>query len=492
MNESRQQWELALDRPGSAGAVTFRNSAALAAGIVIATLAVLAWRDIRLAPFPQFATFHAAFVMVVDGIVAFLLFGQFAYRPLHSYAILGAAYLFNALVVVAFLFTFQGALRPDAVVAGGIQSSVWVWHAWHIVFPLLVILSLWAHEHAAGTVQPRQIVPTIGRWIAAAAALALLVAVAVSVFHDRLPVLVTPDRAPLTPAFYAVSGIAVGITAAALALAMWAARRGAILHVWLAVSLTALLGDVVLNLVSSTRYSAGWYFGRAQSMVAAAILLLVFLGRINQLYRQLAGRIDDLFLSNRQLSALVEEKAALVAELQQHREEIRQLAHIDPVTDLPNRRLLMDRLQHALAQGARHGHATAVLFLDLDKFKEVNDRFGHEKGDKLLYEIGARLKRCVRGEDTVSRIGGDEFVIVLPEIESLRGAQTTAEKIIKAVAAPVILAGHPAEVTASVGIAVSRPGSRLDANELLARADAAMYAAKHSGRNRFCLDADAA
>ena len=125
---------------------------------------MVAFRHVQLAVFPQFSTFHAAFVPVADGIVAFLLFGQFAYRPLLSYAILGAAYLFSALVVIPFLFSFPGALKAEGVVVGGSQSSIWVWHAWHIVFPLIVILSL-AHERYAS--RPMSARPRDGRPAAA-------------------------------------------------------------------------------------------------------------------------------------------------------------------------------------------------------------------------------------------------------------------------------------------------------------------------------------
>lgn len=490
MSESGRHWELALDRPGSAGPATLRYSVAFALTIVAATIAVVAFGHHPLAAFPQFATFQAGFVFVVDGIVAFLLFGQFAYRRRPTYLLLGAAYLFNALIMIPFLFTFPGAFRAEGVVIGGTQSSVWVWHVWHIVFPLLVTLSLLAHERdAERTVPPQKVMPRIAWTAAAASALALLVAIATSVFHERLPVLITPDRTPLTSTFYVVGGAAVAVTAAALALAVWVGRRRSVLHIWLAVALAALLGDTVTSLTSTGRYTVGWYFGRIESMVAATVLLLVYLSQTNRLYRQLGERIGELFASNRKLAALVEEKEALVAELQRRKEEIRQLAHFDPVTELPNRRLLMDRLEHALAQGARHGHATALLFLDLDKFKAVNDRLGHEAGDRLLHAVGARLTRCVRGEDTVSRLGGDEFVVVLPEVAKREDAEATAEKILKALGEPITLAGERLEVTASVGVALSGPDARLSAGELLARADEAMYAAKKSGRNRYCLAA---
>jgi hypothetical protein len=314
LEESGRHWEFALDQPGSAGPAALRFSAGFAILIVAATAAMVVFRHVQFTAFPQFTTFHAGFVFVVDSIVALLLFGQFAYRPLISYAILGAAYLFSALVVIPFLFTFPGALKAEGVVIGGSQSSIWVWHAWHIVFPLIVMLSLLAHERAAGRmVAMARIIPYIAWAVAAAISLASLVAVAVTVFHDRLPILITSERVPLTSTFYVAGGIAAAATACALALALWVARRRSLLHVWLAVALTIFLGDVFAGLTSTGRYTMGWYFGRVESMIATAILLLVFLGEINQLYRRLADTISDLFNSNSKLAALVEEKEALVA-----------------------------------------------------------------------------------------------------------------------------------------------------------------------------------
>lgn len=486
MPDSIRQWDLALDQPGSAGPETLRLAGVFAALIVAVALAMAFFREVQLPAFPQFATFHAGFVLVVDGIVAFLLFGQFAYRRQASYAVLGAAYLFSALVTIPFLLAFPGALKAEGSVIGGPQSSIWVWHAWHMVFPVIVGLSVLAHERAAGrTVAVERVVPTVGWMVAATAALALLVTLAVAVFHDRLPVLLAPGPQPLTPAFYGAGGIAAVLAAGALGLAVWAGRRRSVLHVWLAVALTAFLADALMSLMSTGRYSMGWYGGRVESMAAAGVLLLVFLGGINRLYYKLGMTVRDLFVANRRLAALVREKEALVDALQRREDEIRQLAYYDLVTELPNRRMLMDRLNHDLAQGGRLGHSTAVLFLDLDKFKAVNDAFGHEAGDTLLREVGARLSRCVRSSDTVSRLGGDEFVIVLPQITDPEEAISAAEKVINILGQPVTVAGQRCDVTTSIGIAIAPPGVGQDAAALLARADAAMYAAKKAGRNCF-------
>ena len=157
-------------------------------------------------------------------------------------------------------------------------------------------------------------------------------------------------------------------------------------------------------------------------------------------------------------------------------------AQHDVLTDLPNRMLLNDRLDQAIAVARRRGSQLAVLFLDLDGFKAINDSLGHAIGDKLLREVGKRLTAAVRGSDTVSRIGGDEFVIVLSEIEHAQNAARQADKIRAALSAPYAFARTQLCVNASVGISLF-PDDGSDAETLVDCADAAMYAAKEDGRN---------
>lgn len=168
-------------------------------------------------------------------------------------------------------------------------------------------------------------------------------------------------------------------------------------------------------------------------------------------------------------------------------EQIRQLAYYDTLTNLPNRRLLQDRLNQALSQAMRFKRSLAVMFLDLDHFKEINDRLGHDAGDELLKEVAARLTDCIRAGDTVSRQGGDEFVIVLAEIRDASDAPTVAEKIFQALETPVRLGDEEVIVTTSIGISVYPVNGTDHAQELLKKADSAMYAAKKAGRNRYCF-----
>jgi diguanylate cyclase (GGDEF)-like protein len=160
------------------------------------------------------------------------------------------------------------------------------------------------------------------------------------------------------------------------------------------------------------------------------------------------------------------------------------LAERDVLTDLPNRRLLNDRLRQAITLAHRRGTRLAVLFLDLDRFKHVNDSLGHEMGDKLLQSVAGRLKTVIRGSDTVSRHGGDEFLFLLPEIGQPADASLSAQKILAAIAAPHELAQRDLHVTASIGISVY-PDDGEDAETLIKNADTAMYHGKERGRNHY-------
>ena len=164
--------------------------------------------------------------------------------------------------------------------------------------------------------------------------------------------------------------------------------------------------------------------------------------------------------------------------------QIARLAHYDPLTDLPNRVLFQKSLTEALARRARKGDQLAVHFIDLDRFKTVNDTLGHPLGDALLREAADRLRRCVREGDTVARLGGDEFAVVQTGLEGLDGATRLAGRIVTAMAAPFDLAGHQVMIGASVGVSAA-PFDGEDADELLKKADMALYRAKGEGRGAF-------
>ena len=181
----------------------------------------------------------------------------------------------------------------------------------------------------------------------------------------------------------------------------------------------------------------------------------------------------------------------LLSDISEHRrnaEEIYRLAYYDPLTGLPNRRLLLDRLHQVMLTTARSGQHGALMFLDLDHFKQVNDRLGHDMGDLLLQQVGERLKGCLREGDSVARLGGDEFVLLLAALsssgdEAASQAELIAQKLLAALAQPYQLQEQVHSGTASLGIVVFADGKG-EAEMLLKNADAAMYQAKNAGRNQ--------
>jgi diguanylate cyclase (GGDEF)-like protein/PAS domain S-box-containing protein len=165
-------------------------------------------------------------------------------------------------------------------------------------------------------------------------------------------------------------------------------------------------------------------------------------------------------------------------------ERIQFLAYYDALTGLPNRTLLQDRLAKALADARRQPDKVAILFLDLDKFKDINDSLGHSVGDLLLQEVAERLKRFAREQDTMARLGSDEFLIMLTHIKDLHDAAVAAERIMDRMTAEFVVQGHSLNVSCTIGISMF-PENGVDCDTLVKNADAAMYSAKADGRNNF-------
>jgi diguanylate cyclase (GGDEF)-like protein/PAS domain S-box-containing protein len=179
-----------------------------------------------------------------------------------------------------------------------------------------------------------------------------------------------------------------------------------------------------------------------------------------------------------------------VTERKNIEENLRHLSYHDMLTGLPNRILFSDRLKQAIAAAKRDKmHKLSMMFMDLDNFKEINDGFGHAAGDLVLKEVASRIKDCLRESDTAARMGGDEFVVLLPAIETPDDAMIVAEKIRHALCQPIDLGNHDLIVSTSIGIAVY-PEHGCEEETLLKHADAAMYHAKESGRDTVCIFSD--
>ncbi|MGP9766000.1 diguanylate cyclase domain-containing protein [Halomonas sp. AOP13-D3-9] len=161
-------------------------------------------------------------------------------------------------------------------------------------------------------------------------------------------------------------------------------------------------------------------------------------------------------------------------------------AHHDLLTGLPNRRLFLDRLEQEIKHAKRHSQSLALLFLDLNGFKKINDSLGHEAGDQVLTTVANRLTECVRENDTVARLGGDEFTVILAGAGQRRDVERVVQKILEALKQPLLIALEPVQISASIGIS-SYPQSASTPNTLLDAADQAMYRAKKSGSNQMCF-----
>lgn len=186
---------------------------------------------------------------------------------------------------------------------------------------------------------------------------------------------------------------------------------------------------------------------------------------------------------DKELLQFVSTQVAAAIERKQMQERLEHMAQYDQLTHLPNRQLFLDRLKTALARARRDQSLLSLMFIDLDRFKEVNDTLGHAMGDLLLQRVAQRLLECVRGSDTVARIGGDEFVVLLEGGHAREHAHAAAEKILAAFAPPFDLEGRPVPIQPSIGVAIY-PDHGREEHHLLGHADEAMYVSKKNGGNQ--------
>jgi diguanylate cyclase (GGDEF)-like protein len=195
---------------------------------------------------------------------------------------------------------------------------------------------------------------------------------------------------------------------------------------------------------------------------------------------------QDSLVRGRADGALVLKTLRYAIERKESDQHLTYLSHYDRLTGLANRELFRDRLHQAMTRAERSGQVIALLFLDLDRFKAVNDTLGHLAGDELLIEVAGRLKKSVRRSDTIARLGGDEFTVILEGLEDPLDAEVVCAKILKSLSEPVLIRNQEIYVTTSIGVTFF-PADDVDINGLLRNADAAMYRAKEEGRNRYNL-----
>jgi len=174
-----------------------------------------------------------------------------------------------------------------------------------------------------------------------------------------------------------------------------------------------------------------------------------------------------------------------ITAIKMHQQQLEHIAHFDALTNLPNRVMLHDRLHQTMAQAVRRGQLLAVVYLDLDGFKQVNDAFGHDAGDRLLVAVSDQMKHALREGDTLARLGGDEFVAVLTDLNDVNDCASTLKRLLEAAGQPMVLGDAELKVSASLGVTFFPQADPVDADQLLRQADQAMYQAKLSGKNRY-------
>ncbi len=175
-----------------------------------------------------------------------------------------------------------------------------------------------------------------------------------------------------------------------------------------------------------------------------------------------------------------------ITSMKQQQQQLEHIAHYDPLTNIPNRMLLADRLQHAMTQCKRHGLSLAVAYLDLDGFKAINDSYGHDVGDKLLIKLSELMNKSLREGDTLARIGGDEFIAVLADLEKTSDCEQVLERLLQAAMNPITIGNKKLQVSTSIGVTLY-PQDAVDAEQLIRHADQAMYIAKQTGKSRYHL-----
>ena len=258
---------------------------------------------------------------------------------------------------------------------------------------------------------------------------------------------------------------------------------------------SAALGTAILRIV---------FAFSVLSLVLAVLLARAVTGPLNQMVRAVQhftavqvrtplpiDRQDEIGVLARSFDEMQQKIETQVSTLEAKQVELDHLASHDPLTGLPNRRVFLDRVEHALNRARRTESRLAILFVDLDHFKEVNDKLGHAVGDVMLLAVADRMRATVRAADTVARLGGDEFIILVEDIENLEAVAMVARKIIESLAHPVWYQGQSLVIGASIGIAIY-PRDGATTTEVIASADTAMYRAKQSGRNRYCLASEPA
>ncbi len=423
-----------------------RRSTGIVSSIaVLVTLLVLPLGSHQLGATTSFVPAVLAAVACFDIMSVWLLAGEYLDSGDRRMLGMSLAYLWSLLVMGGYALAFPGVVSSHPPLAVTASVAPYLYIGWHAGFPVLLGLAWGPWAFLERTEQRRR--STVLICAVTAMSAAALISVAGCVLYARqLPVLIqgldTTGMAKVT------APVALPLVVASLLICARAVRGRSGPERWSSVAILVCLCDLVLTYSSRYRYSVGWYTGRTLTVMASAIVLLAMLA------------------SFRRLKATAEFNAAY-----------------DALTGLANRRSAYDSLAAMLARARRTRTTLSVVMFDLDRFKQINDGYGHAVGDEVLRSVAATLRETVRDTDTCARVGGEEFVVLLPDA-GLRDAELVAERVRAQLRARRIEA-IGASVTASFGVAELQPTDAA-AESLLHRADQAMYRAKALGRDQVC------
>jgi diguanylate cyclase (GGDEF)-like protein len=400
---------------------------------------------------PSTISFMPAMIGIVacfDVMSVYLLLGDYRDRGDLRMLVMALAYLFSLVVMGGYALAFPGAISVDPPLALTPSMAPYYYVLWHTGFPLLLgaAWAPWPARWTARTPKPqRSLIATAAVMLSVGAGVIVVAAFAATA--QRLPVLIVGlDFTRMTTL---TAPIALPLVALALAASIRGTSRRTGPERWTTIAILVCLCDLILTYGAGTRFSLGWYVGRSMTLVAAAVVLV-----------------------------------AMLAAFQQVKAQAEYDASTDQLTGLQNRRSAYEALEQLVARSHRSGAPLGVLNLDLDLFKQVNDRFGHETGDEVLAEVGRLFTKACRRGDVVARVGGEEFLILLPDTDE-PGTMIVADKIRLLVSSEPISTKEIA-MSVSVGATMLR-GDDADSPTLLRRSDIALYQAKAGGRNRVVM-----
>lgn len=411
--------------------------------------------NLRLPAIAPFLPMCALTVFTTSIIAAFLLGAQFTVMRRPVLGALAGAYAFAATTVALQLLAYPGVFSPAGLLGARRYGAAWIWMFWHAGFPLLVVIALLTRYRLANRLDRTR---HVGRWLAALIGVpaASGIALGVVALYADLPGPFDPSLDNALFAANLAASVVWAINLGSIAAALFIGRMRTTLDVWLVVVLLACFTDTSLNLLSTTRFSVGWYVARLFSMFTPGVLVCVLIWEVTVLYRRLFDA---------------------------HASLVRTASH-DALTMVYNRSYFNEQFEKTFRHANRHNLPIALVMVDVDHFKRYNDTFGHLQGDTCLAAVTAALSGVAnRPTDFVARYGGEEFAVVLPGTDE-HGAQTIAEQARQAVERLRLAADtEPGCVTVSAGYAASSGNPFETPQALVAAADAALYRAKTLGRN---------